>query len=224
MDLSSLTPLEGGLSGETFLGEVAGERCVVRIYAAPGDRGDAAAEIDAALLRLVRGLVPVPDVLEVRRPDPTTGLPGLLVTSFVPGVRGDLLLPTLDEDGLTRAGRALGGVAAALAAMPQLRPGRFVDGDLAVGSWADHHDREVLPRWSLVHGALEPAHVLLDAGTLDVRAVTGWGRAHAGDPLSDVRSLLASDPGPGYRDGVLAAWADRHGGSPGQLADRLALP
>lgn len=53
MDLSSLTPLEGGLSGETFLGEVAGERCVVRIYAAPGDRGDAAADIDAALVEQV---------------------------------------------------------------------------------------------------------------------------------------------------------------------------
>ncbi|QBR90905.1 phosphotransferase family protein [Nocardioides euryhalodurans] len=130
MDLTSLTPLEGGWSGETFLGEVAGERSVVRIYADPGDRGDAAAEIDAAVLRLVRGLLPVPEVLEVRRPDHAAGAPGLLVTSFLPGVRGDLLLPTLDEDGLARAGASLGTLVATLGGMPMLETGTFVDGSL----------------------------------------------------------------------------------------------
>ncbi len=95
VDFSSLTPLEGGWSGQTFLAEAAGERSVVRIYP-PGGRGEAAAEIDAAVLRLVRGLVPVPEVLEVRPARPEADQPGLLVTSFLPGVRGDELLPTLD--------------------------------------------------------------------------------------------------------------------------------
>jgi hypothetical protein len=221
MDLSSLTPLEGGTSGETFLGQVAGERCVVRIYASPGERGDAASEIDAALLRLVRGLVPVPDVLEVRRPDPSTGVPGLLVTSFVPGVRGDLLLPTLDDEGLARAGHAIGTVAAALAGMPQLRPGPFLDRDLAVGTWPDHDDREVPPRCCLVHGDLSPPHVLMDADTLAVQGITGWGGAHAGHPLSDLRRLLATDLGETFRHAALAAYASRHGGSPELLDDRL---
>lgn len=136
MDLTSLTPLEGGWSGQTFLAEVAGERSVVRIYAETGGpRGEAAHEVDAALLHLVRGLVPVPDVLEVRRADPASGLPALLVTSFVPGLRGDVLLPTLDDDGLAAVGAGLGEVAAALAAMPVLRAGPFVDGDLRIGSW-----------------------------------------------------------------------------------------
>ena len=59
-----LRPLEGGHSGRTFLGEVGGERAVVRLYP-PGDpRGDAAPEVDQAVLRLVRGLLPVPEVLE----------------------------------------------------------------------------------------------------------------------------------------------------------------
>ena len=49
------------------------------------------------MLRLMRGLVPVPEVLEVRRADPTAGLPALLITSFLPGARADELMPTLDE-------------------------------------------------------------------------------------------------------------------------------
>jgi hypothetical protein len=53
MDFVSLEPLPGGWSGETFVAHVAGgERQVVRIYA----RDPGRAEVDAALLRLVRGL------------------------------------------------------------------------------------------------------------------------------------------------------------------------
>src|SRR3954453_20157692 len=94
MDLSSLTPLAGGGSGSTFLAGVGGERNVVRIYR-PDASAPTSAEVDAAVLRLVRGLVPVPEVLEVRPARPEADQPGLLVTSFLPGVRGDELLPTL---------------------------------------------------------------------------------------------------------------------------------
>ena len=135
MDFASLTPLPGGWSGETFLAETAGERSVVRIYARPSHRGEAAHEVDAALLRLVRGLVPVPEVLEVRRADAATGLPALLVTSFVPGVRADELLPRLGGEQLALAGHRLGELLADLAGMPMLRPGPFVDGDLTIGSF-----------------------------------------------------------------------------------------
>ncbi|HEX5920056.1 MAG TPA: phosphotransferase, partial [Nocardioides sp.] len=61
----TLRPLEGGHSGRTFLGEVAGERAVVRLFPPDDPRGDAAPEVDQAVLRLVRGLLPVPEVLEV---------------------------------------------------------------------------------------------------------------------------------------------------------------
>ena len=135
-DLTSLTPMPGGWSGETFLAETLGERSVVRIYARPSHRGDAAHEVDAALLRLVRGLVPVPEVLEVRRADATAGLPALLVTSYVAGTRGDELLPTLGPVDLGRVGARLGDLLADLAGMPMLRPGPFVDGELTVGSFS----------------------------------------------------------------------------------------
>lgn len=138
-----LRPLAGGHSGQTFLADAGGERSVVRIYAEPGERGEQAHEVDAALLRLVRGLLPVPEVLEVRRADPGLGTPALLVTSYVPGERGDLVLPDLDDDGLAALGREVGRLAATLGGMPQLRTGPFVDGDLRVGSWPF----DGLPAW-----------------------------------------------------------------------------
>ncbi|HWJ83616.1 MAG TPA: phosphotransferase [Nocardioides sp.] len=142
---ASLEPLAGGWSGETFLADVRGERSVVRILAAPRHPPQAA-EVLAALHRLVRGLVPVPEVREARRPDADAGTPGLLVTEFLPGVRGDLLLPGLDEDGLRRVGAATGGIAATLAGMPTLRPGAWADADLRIdpfhlvlSDWVDAH-------------------------------------------------------------------------------------
>ena len=134
MDLSSLTPLEGGWSGQTFVAQVAGERSVVRIY--PPDSGTPSnAEIDSAVLRLVRGLVPVPEVLEVRPARPEADQPGVLVTSFLPGVRGDELLPTLGAAARAEVGTTLGGLAADLGGMPMLRPGPFVDPDLRIGEF-----------------------------------------------------------------------------------------
>ncbi|MCF6377566.1 phosphotransferase [Nocardioides KLBMP 9356] len=137
----SLVPLAGGHSGRTFVSEVAGERTVLRIYP-PGDpRGPQAPEVDEALLHLVRGLVPVADVLEVRREEPSSGQPGVLVTSWVPGERGDLVVDRLvdagDDAGLARLGTAMGDVAATLAGMPALRPGPFVDAGLRIGTFPD---------------------------------------------------------------------------------------
>jgi aminoglycoside phosphotransferase (APT) family kinase protein len=138
MDLGSggatLTPLDGGWSGETFVAEVAGERSVVRIYARPSHRGAAAHEVDAALLRLVKGLLPVPEVLEVRRAD-AAGMPALLVTSFLPGERLELLLPSLGDAARVTVGTELGGILADLGGMPMLSTGPFVDGALTIGTF-----------------------------------------------------------------------------------------
>lgn len=149
-----LQPLEGGWSGETFVAEAGGERTVVRVFADPRHPAEAA-EILAALHRLVRDLLPVPEVLEVRRAAPDVGTPALLVTSFLSGVRGDLVLPTLDDAGLRRLGEAFGEVAATLAGMPTLRSGTWADGelgiepyDLALTSWVEAHRAPLEDRWS----------------------------------------------------------------------------
>ncbi|MDQ4054561.1 MAG: phosphotransferase [Actinomycetota bacterium] len=170
MDFASLTPLTGGWSGQTFLAEVAGGRQVVRIYppGSTGARGELGAEVDAALLQLMQGLLPVPEVVEVRRAVPEADQPALLVTGFLPGVRGDLVLPDLDAVGRGRLGRAVGEVAATLGGIPMLRQGPFVDADLRIGSCADIDDltsfvesqRAALGHWSPAEhaGLLEVAY------------------------------------------------------------------
>ncbi|MCB0909619.1 MAG: phosphotransferase [Nocardioidaceae bacterium] len=144
MDLSSLTPLAGGWSGETFLAEVAGEHTVVRIYARPNHRGPLAHEVDAALLHLLRGLLPVPEVLEVRPADPAGDVPALLVTSLLPGERGDLVLARLDDTRVATLGRELGHLVADLGGVPEPRPGIFVDADLRLAPFGLADD---LPAW-----------------------------------------------------------------------------
>ncbi len=144
MDGHGLTPLTGGFSGETFLAESAGEQVVIRIYAGRGARRERAAEIDAAVLHLVRGLLPVPQVLEMRRPDTAAGTPGVLVTSFLPGERLDLSLPGLDGRPRAAVAGNLGLVLGRLAQLPMPRHGQFVDAGLRIEPWAGAPD---LPAW-----------------------------------------------------------------------------
>jgi aminoglycoside phosphotransferase (APT) family kinase protein len=250
--MTSLTPLAGGHSGRTFLGEAGGERVVVRLYPPDDPRGAEAPEIDRSVLWLVRGLVPVPDVLEVRRPLAEVGTPGLLVTSFLPGERGDLVVEHLvaagDTDGLRRLGRALGAMAAGLAGMPMLRPGPFLDADLALGRFPD--DDLVawvaarLPGWPqgsrralsqvclraqdlldtvgracLVHSDLNPKNVLVDPATLQVTAVLDWEYAHAGHPWTDLGNLLRFERHPAYASAVLDTWVSLRGGEAATVLD-----
>jgi aminoglycoside phosphotransferase (APT) family kinase protein len=243
-----LVGLDGGHSGRTFVGEVAGERAVVRIYP-PGDaRGPAAPDIDAAVLHLVRGLLPVPDVLDVRREEAADGVPGLLVTSWMPGERGDVVLAGLDVDGMGRLGAAMGRAAATLAGMPTLRPGPFVDADLTVGrfpegglpewvearlpAWPADERRRLVdvaeaaqdlldgePRACLVHSDLNPKNVLVDRDSLELTAVLDWEYAHAGHPWTDLGNVLRLERHPAYAGAALRAWADLRGGDPVALLD-----
>lgn len=184
----------------------------MRIFAGPRHPPEAA-EVQAALLRLVRGLLPVPAVLEQR--------PGLLVTEFLPGVRSDLLLPTLRGDELRRVGESFGRVAAALGGMPMLRRGVFADGDLRIepfdvglpdslgelGARAEALlDEET--RTCLVHSDLNPKNLLVDPATLTVTGVLDWEFAHAGHPFTDLGNLLRFDREPAYVEGVLSAYPD----------------
>lgn len=131
--LPELEPLAGGRSGETFATTYAGERAVVRLYVRRGlARGPQAAETDAAVLRMVRGVLPVPEVLECRAPDPETGAPGLLVTAWLPGERADLLWRELDAPSRVRLGSRLGELAGRMALMVTPRGGPLVGPDLRI--------------------------------------------------------------------------------------------
>lgn len=142
----TLEPLEGGWSGETFLATAGGERTVVRIFADPRHH-PAGAEIASALLRLVRGLVPVPEVREARPASAESGMPALLVTEHVAGTRGDLLLPTLDDERARLLGTEVGRIAATLAGMPTPHRGTWADGELRI----EAYDLPGLPAWMEQH-------------------------------------------------------------------------
>lgn len=125
-----LRPLGGGYSGETFLAGDGASKAVVRVYARNPER----AAIDASLLRLVRGLLPVPEVLELRHW--TASTPAVLVTEYVAGTRLDLVLAEQGQRpiDLPALGRSIARVLNTLAGMPFLRPGMFVDASLAVSA------------------------------------------------------------------------------------------
>ena len=239
---ASLTPLVGGHSGRTFVGEAGGERVVVRLYPPHAPDADHAPETDAALLALVRGLLPVPDVLEVRRGDAASGQPGLLVTSWLPGERGDLVVDGVDEDRLARLGAAMGHVAATLAGMPMRHAGPFLDAELTLGrfpegglvewvesrlgAWSDT-DRERLirvaapaqdlldtaDRTCLVHSDLNPKNVLVDPVTGEITGLVDWEFAHAGHPWTDLGNVLRFDRHETYVRAALAAWVEVRGGT-----------
>lgn len=148
-----LTPLAGGYSGESFTVGGGDEQCVVRIYA----RDPRRALIDASLLRLMRGLLPVPEVLEVR--PAYDGNPAVLVTQRLEGARLDLVLPGLDQDQRVRVGRRLGHALGVLSGVPQLRFGAFEDEEFTISrrpapaadltQWAQHfRDAGRLAAWT----------------------------------------------------------------------------
>lgn len=241
---TGMSPLEGGHSGETFLAVAAGERAVVRVYGGPSrSRGPVAPEIDAAVLRLVRGLLPVPEVLEVRAGDPAADVPGLLVTSFLPGDRLELVLPELDAEGLEKVGTELGVLLARLSHMVMPRYGEFVDADLTIRPFAitlaefrdqlgldlpglselvdDADDLVALTRRTcLVHSDFNPKNVLVDPDTLRVTGLLDWEFSHAGSPFSDLGNLLRFEDTAGLVDPVQRTYSALVPDAPEDLLDR----
>jgi aminoglycoside phosphotransferase (APT) family kinase protein len=123
---AQVVPLSGGYSGETFLVTGAGEQAVLRLYARHPDR----AAIDQALLQRLRGLLPVPQVLEAVTVPAGSDRPPFLLLEALPGDRLDLVLPAADEALRRRLGDAVAGVLTLLATERMPRPGLFVDASL----------------------------------------------------------------------------------------------
>jgi aminoglycoside phosphotransferase (APT) family kinase protein len=241
VDLTDLTPLEGGWSAQTFLASSEGRPVVVRRY----DDGHLPV-VDAAVLRRARALVPVAEVLEVA--------PGRLVTSYVEGVRGDLLVPTLSDEQLSTLGADVGRISAVLAATSLPAAGMFVDEELRVepfglslaefvdgrrAGWSHWTDDEVaglhevvadaearltaVGRYSLVHSDLNPKNLVVDPVALTVAAVLDWEFAHAGSPYTDLGNVVRFDRQPAWVDAVVAAYDDHSALDLARRADLWAL-
>ena len=123
---AEVVPLSGGYSGETFLVTGAGEQAVLRLYARRPER----AAVDQALLDRLRGLLPVPRVLEAVTVPAGTDRPPFLLLEALPGDRLDLVLPAADEPLRRRLGEAVAGALTLLATERMPRPGMFVDASL----------------------------------------------------------------------------------------------
>jgi aminoglycoside phosphotransferase (APT) family kinase protein len=206
-------PLAGGYSGETFLVGAAGEQAVLRIYGRRPQR----AEVDAALLDLVRGLVPVPRVLDLRTPRMGEGPPYLL-TEHLPGVRLEQVLADADETRAAGVARAVADVLARLNGIPFRRAGDLVGPGLVVEPWPAFADGLVawvdahlgdgaLARWSdadqrALRGIADHADAML--ATTD-----RWCLAHSD---FNAKNLLV-DPDTCEVTGVLD-WEFAHAGTP----------
>jgi aminoglycoside phosphotransferase (APT) family kinase protein len=123
---AEVVPLSGGYSGETFLVTGAGEQAVLRLYAKQPER----AAVDQALLERLRGLLPVPRVLEAMTVSAGAGRPPFLLLEALPGDRLDVVLPAADEPLRRRLAEAVTGVLVLLATERMPRAGLFVDAGL----------------------------------------------------------------------------------------------
>ena len=158
---ASVSPV--GRSGRSFVVDAAGERLVLRLYPDLPAR----AAVDAALLRLVGGLLPVPEVVEARTAA-APGRPAFLLRSYVAG-------ETCEGRPGAESRQAADRVTAVLAAVPVLRAGDLVDGSLTP---VPGPDDEPGPG-CLVHGDLHPRHLIRDPVDGGLLAVLGWDAVRA---------------------------------------------
>lgn len=147
---ADVRPVVGGNSHEVFgATSPAGQDVVLRVYGAGSrSRGPEAPGVQAAVLRLIRGVVPGPELLEVREPGETDA-GGLLVTTVVPGVVLDDVLASCEEPLALSLGRSLGEVLGRMSGIAMTGPGDFLDSSLARRVWQPGAESLVtwLERW-----------------------------------------------------------------------------
>ena len=206
---ASATPLAGGYGGETYAVSAGGEDAVLRIYGKTPGR----ARVDVALMHLLRGLIPVPRVLDAR-PDGEHDDPPYVLFERLPGVNLETYLGGADEAQRRRIGGQLGELLARLSGIPFPRYGEFAGSELTV----EPFEQGDLTDWFRRHSAripLEPAKVdrlivLLDAAAEDLAA--GVDRVCLCHSDFNPKNLLV-DAGTATITG-LVDWEFAHAGSP----------
>ncbi|MEV8371925.1 phosphotransferase [Kribbella sp. NPDC056861] len=125
---ASAVPLTGGYGGETFAVSAGGEDAVLKLY---GKRPERAA-VDLSLMRLVRGLLPVPRVLDAMPEAAGDGAPPYVLYERLPGVNLETYLETAGDGERQVVGEQLGELLVLLSGMPFLNFGDFVGRELVI--------------------------------------------------------------------------------------------
>jgi aminoglycoside phosphotransferase (APT) family kinase protein len=125
----------GGHSHEVFYARSIerGDDVVLRVYGAR-HRGPEAPGVHASVLRLVRGVVPAPELVEVREPVPGRH-GGLVVTTAVPGQVLADVLHGCDNDLTGSLARSLGEALGRMSGIAMSGPGDFLDHTLGRRIW-----------------------------------------------------------------------------------------
>jgi aminoglycoside phosphotransferase (APT) family kinase protein len=206
---ASAVPLSGGYGGETYAVSAAGEDAVLRLYL----RHPARASVDVALMQLVRGLLPVPRVLDAK-PDGAEGDPPYVLTERLPGVNLETYLETAPDEQRGRVGEQLGELLVRLSGMPFLTSGEFIGRELAIEpfdlgdlrQWFNRHAEDI----GFSRSQTDSLYDVLDAA--EDLAADGPGRVCLVHSDFNPKNLLV-DPETAELTGLID-WEFAHAGSP----------
>lgn len=206
---ASAVPLTGGYGGETYAVSAAGEDAVLRLYLRHPDR----ASVDVALMQLVRGLLPVPRVLDAK-PDGDDGDPPYVLTERLPGVNLETYLETAPDEQRRRVGEQLGELLVRLSGMPFLTSGEFTGRELAIEpfehddlrQWFNRHAEDI----GFSRSQVDSLYDVLDAA--EDLAADGPGRVCLVHSDFNPKNLLV-DPETAELTGLID-WEFAHAGSP----------
>ncbi|MFI5734687.1 phosphotransferase family protein [Kribbella sp. NPDC051587] len=222
---ASAVPLTGGYQGQTFAVTAGGEDAVLKLYVKDPGR----AVVDAALLQLVNGLLPVPRILDLKREGSWEDPPYLLMERL-PGVNLQVYLETAGPDERRKVGTQLGELLARLSGMPFLTAGMFRGGELTVEPFGKADLEEYAAglglvqgglvevfaeaedlldgagnRFCLVHSDFNPKNLLVDPETARITGLIDWEFTHSGSPYDDLGNLLRFETDPVLAGAVLSA-------------------
>ncbi|GAA1652682.1 hypothetical protein GCM10009744_50770 [Kribbella alba] len=206
---ASAVPLTGGYGGETYAVSAAGEDAVLRLYV----RHPARAAVDVSLMRLVRGLLPVPRVLDAM-PEVSDQGPPYVLTERLPGVNLEKYLESAGDDERRKVGEQLGDLLVRLSGMPFLDFGEFRGRELTI----EPFDAGGLTQWfnkyvedlGLTRDQADSMEGVLDRA--EDLAATGVDRACLVHSDFNPKNLLV-DPGSAELTGLID-WEFAHAGSP----------
>jgi aminoglycoside phosphotransferase (APT) family kinase protein len=206
---ASAVPLTGGYGGETYAVSAAGEDAVLRLYV----RHPARAAVDVSLMRLVRGLLPVPRVLDAM-PEVSDQGPPYVLTERLPGVNLEKYLESAGDDERRKVGEQLGDLLVRLSGMPFLDFGEFRGRELAI----EPFDAGGLTQWfnkyvedlGLTRDQADSMESVLDRA--EDLAATGVDRACLVHSDFNPKNLLV-DPESAEITGLID-WEFAHAGSP----------